>query len=576
MSQAPQGPPPQGNAAQGQAAPDQAPLGPAVQGQTPLGRAIPGQAAQGQAPQRRSPQGQSPQGQSPAGFWAQAAADPGRPVLIAPDGEEWTAGRLHAETNRLVHGLRAAGLERGDAFAVVLPNSVEFLTAYLAATQAGFYLVPVNHHLVGPEIAWIVSDSGAKVLIAHERFADTARAAADEAELPESRRYAVGTVEGFRPYAELLDGQPESAPGDRTLGWVMNYTSGTTGRPRGIRRPLPGKLPEESYLGGFLGIFGIRPFDDNVHLVCSPLYHTAVLQFAGASLHIGHRLVLMDKWTPEEMLRVIDAHRCTHTHMVPTQFHRLLALPEEVRARYDVSSMRHAIHGAAPCPDHVKRAMIEWWGECVEEYYAASEGGGAFATAEDWLKKPGTVGRAWPISELAVFDDDGNRLPPGELGTVYMKMSTGGFSYHKDEGKTRKNRIGDFFTVGDLGLIDEEGYLFLRDRKIDLIISGGVNIYPAEIEAALLTHPAVADAAAFGIPHDDWGEEVKAVVEPAPGFTPGPVLAEEILAHCARRLAGYKRPKSVDFTETMPRDPNGKLYKRRLREPYWEGRARTV
>ncbi|MCX4231628.1 acyl-CoA synthetase [Streptomyces ortus] len=526
--------------------------------------------------------------QPPNGFWAQATADPERIVLVATDGEEWTAGRLHAEANRLVHGLRAAGLERGDSFAVVLPNGVEFLTAHLAASQAGFYLVPVNHHLVGPEIAWIVADSGARVLIAHERFGDAARHAADEAKLPADRRYAVGaagtantagaagSIEGFRPYGDLLDGQPGTVPADRTLGWVMNYTSGTTGRPRGIRRPLPGKLPEETYLGGFLGIFGIKPFDDNVHLVCSPLYHTAVLQFAGASLHIGHRLVLMDKWTPEEMLRLIDTQRCTHTHMVPTQFHRLLALPQQTREAYDVSSMRHAIHGAAPCPDHVKRAMIEWWGHSVEEYYAASEGGGAFATAEDWLKKPGTVGKAWPISELAVFDDDGNRLPPGELGTVYMKMSTGGFSYHKDESKTRKNRIGDFFTVGDLGYLDEDGYLFLRDRKIDMIISGGVNIYPAEIEAALLTHPAVADAAVFGIPHDDWGEAVKAVVEPAPGFEAGEALAARILEHCAQQLAGYKRPASVDFIEAMPRDPNGKLYKRRLREPYWEGRTRPV
>ncbi|WP_338674820.1 acyl-CoA synthetase [Streptomyces sp. SCSIO 30461] len=520
--------------------------------------------------------GASPLTQTPGGFWAQAAADPGRVVLIAPDGEEWAAGRLLAHSNRLVHGLRAAGLERGDAFAAVLPNGVAFLTAYLAATQAGFYLVPVNHHLVGPEIAWIIADSGAKVLIAHERFGATARAAADEARLPASNRYAVGRIDGFRPYAELLDGRSDSEPADRTLGWVMNYTSGTTGRPRGIRRPLPGKLPEETYLGGFLGIFGIRPFDGNVHLVCSPLYHTAVLQFAGASLHIGHRLVVMDKWTPEEMLRLIDSRACTHTHMVPTQFHRLLALPDDIRDRYDVSSMRHAIHGAAPCPDHVKRAMIDWWGTCVEEYYAASEGGGAFATADDWLKKPGTVGKAWPISELAVFDDDGKRLPPGELGTVYMKMSTGGFSYHKDEAKTRKNRIGDYFTVGDLGVIDEEGYLFLRDRKIDMIISGGVNIYPAEIEAVLLSHSAVADAAAFGIPNADWGEEVKAVVEPEDGQVPGPALAAEILAHCAERLAGYKRPRSVDFIDVLPRDPNGKLYKRRLRDPYWEGRDRAL
>ncbi|MEW1658077.1 acyl-CoA synthetase [Streptomyces sp. NPDC093707] len=513
---------------------------------------------------------------TPNGFWAQAAAEPGRTVLIAPDGAEWTAGRLHAAANRLVHGLRAAGLERGDAFAAVLPNGVELFTAYLAASQAGYYLVPVNHHLVGPEIAWIVADSGAKVLIAHERFGDAARQAADEAGLTAERRYAVGAVAGFRPYGQLLDGRPESAPEDRTLGWVMNYTSGTTGRPRGIRRPLPGRTPEETHLGGFLAIFGIRPFDDNVHLVCSPLYHTAVLQFAAASLHLGHRVVLMDKWTPQEMLRLTERHRCTHTHMVPTQFHRLLALPEETRSGYDVSSLRHAIHGAAPCPDHVKRAMIDWWGGCVEEYYAASEGGGAFATAEDWLKKPGTVGRAWPISELAIFDDDGNRLPAGRLGTVYLKMTTGGFAYHKDEHKTRQNRIGDFFTVGDLGYLDEDGYLFLRDRKIDLIISGGVNIYPAEIESALLAHPAVADAAAFGIPHDDWGEEVKAVVEPAEGHRPGPELAAELLDHCTRHLAGYKRPRSVDFTTAMPRDPNGKLYKRRLRAPYWEGRERGV
>ncbi|MFF9864951.1 acyl-CoA synthetase [Streptomyces sp. NPDC013953] len=519
----------------------------------------------------------TPQEAPPNGFWAQAAADPDRTVLFAPDGQRWSAGRLHAAANRLVHGLRAAGMETGDAFAVVLPNGAEFLTAYLAASQAGFYLVPVNHHLVGPEIAWIVADSGAKVLIAHERYGDAARAAAEEAGLPAAHRYAVGgPVASFRPYHALTDGLPDAPPGGRTLGWVMNYTSGTTGRPRGIRRPLPGKPPEEAHLGGFLGIFGIKPFDGNVHLVCSPLYHTAVLQFAGAALHIGHPLVVMDTWAPEEMLRLIDTHACTHTHMVPTQFHRLLALPEEVRARYDVSSMRHAIHGAAPCPDHVKRAMIEWWGTCVEEYYAASEGGGAFATAEDWLKKPGTVGRAWPISELAVLDDDGRPLPPGELGTVYMRMTTGGFSYHKDEAKTRRNRIGDFFTVGDLGHLDEDGYLFLRDRRIDMIISGGVNIYPAEIEAALLTHPAVADAAVFGIPHPDWGEEIKAVVEPAEGHVPGAALASGILAHCAERLAGYKRPKSLDFIASMPRDPNGKLYKRRLRDPYWRGHRRPL
>lgn len=510
------------------------------------------------------------------GFWAQATAHPDREVLVTPTGETWTAGHLHAEANRLVHALRTTGLREGDAFAVVLPNGAEFLTAHLAATQAGFYLVPVNHHLVAPEIAWIFADSGAKALIAHERWADAVRAAADEAGLPPSGRYAVGDIDGFRPYAALLDGRPATPPDGRTLGWVMNYTSGTTGRPRGVRRPLPGIPPEEAHLGGFLGIFGIKPHDGNVHLVCSPLYHTAVLQFAAASLHIGHRLVVMDKWTPEEMLRLIDTHRCTHTHMVPTQFRRLLSLPAGIRAAHDVSSLRHAVHGAAPCPEHVKRAMIEWWGGCVEEYYAASEGGGAYATSEEWLRKPGTVGRPWPISEIAILDDDGEPVPTGQVGTVYLRMTTGPFAYHKDADKTRRSRVGDFFTVGDLGHLDEDGYLFLHDRKIDLIISGGVNIYPAEVESVLLAHPAVADAAVFGVPHDDWGEEVKAVVEPEPGHPPGVALAAELLGHCAARLAGYKRPRSVEFTASMPRDPNGKLYKRLLRDPYWHGRDRAV
>jgi long-chain acyl-CoA synthetase len=220
--------------------------------------------------------------------------------------------------------------------------------------------------------------------------------------------------------------------------------------------------------------------------------------------------------------------------------------------------------------------MIEWWGPCVEEYYAASEGGGTFCSAAEWLERPGTVGRAWPISEVAVFGEDGDRLPPGEVGTVYMQMKTGSFTYHKDAEKTRNGRIGDWFTVGDVGVMDEDGYLFLRDRKIDMIISGGQNIYPAEIESALLRHPAVGDVAVFGVPDDNWGESVKAVVEPAPGHPAGDALTAELIAFCAEQLAGYKRPRSVDFLETMPRDPNGKLQKRRLRDPYWAGRERAV
>ena len=271
-----------------------------------------------------------------------------------------------------------------------------------------------------------------------------------------------------------------------------------------------------------------------------------MLRYSGASIHLLHTVVLMDKWIPEEMLRLIEKYKVTSSHMVPTQFHRLLALPEEVRSRYDLSSLEHMIHAAAPCPVDVKYKMIEWWGNAIDEYYAASEGGGTLVTAEEWLRKPGTVGRAWPISEIAIFDDAGARIEePNVIGTVYMSMQTGEFEYHKDQTKTRDNRIGKFFTVGDMGLIDEDGYLFLRDRKIDMIISGGANIYPAEIENVLLGFPKIGDVAVFGIPHDDWGEEIKAVVEPAEGVEPTPELAEEILEYCAHP-AGQVQDTQVD------------------------------
>ncbi|WTW93360.1 acyl-CoA synthetase [Streptomycetaceae bacterium NBC_01309] len=510
------------------------------------------------------------------GFWAHAQENPGELALVDPGGREWTAGELLAASNRLVHGLRSAGMAAGDVFSVVLPNGADYIVAYLAAAQAGFYIVPVNNHLVGPELAFILEDSGSKVVIGHERFADVVSAAAEEAKLPPEARFAIGEVPGFRPIAELTDGQPDSLPEDRGIGMPMNYTSGTTGRPRGVRRPLPSGSPEDARYGGTLLIYGLRPGGGNVHLVGSPMYHTAVLQHASQSLHIGHSVVLMDKWTPEEMLRVIERHKVTHTHMVPTQFHRLLQLPDEVKANYDVTSLRHVVHSAAPCPDHLKRGMIGWWGPVIEEYYAASEGGGTFCTSQEWLERPGTVGKAWPISEVAVFGDDGEKLPAGEVGTVYMLMKTGAFKYHKDEEKTRKGRIGDWFTVGDVGVMDEDGYLFLRDRKIDMIISGGQNIYPAEIEAALLRHPAVGDVAVFGVPDDNWGESVKAVVEPVEGREAGDALADELITFCAEQLASYKRPRSVDFVAAMPRDPNGKLQKRRLRDPYWEGRERAV
>ena len=512
------------------------------------------------------------------GFWLMAQEEPGHLALVAPDGTEVKAGELLGRANQLVHALRALGLEQGDTIAFVLPNCPEVFELYLAAGQAGWYIVPINHHLVAPEVAYILKDSGARLFVGHDRFADICTQAADEAAIPADRRLSVGTIEGFSSFAGLRDAQPTDRPEDRTLGETMNYTSGTTGNPKGVRRGLTGADPDAAAIGlaGILLLFGIQSRDDNVHIVGSPLYHTAVLRFSGAAIHMGHTVVLMDKWTGEAMLELIERYRVTHSHMVPTQFHRLLALPEETRSRYDLSSLRHMIHAAAPCPVDTKHKMIDWWGPVIDEYYAASEGGGTVVTTEEWLKKPGTVGRPWPISEIAVFDDDGNRLGPNDIGTVYMAMQAGDFEYHKDKEKTEKNRIGKFFTVGDVGYLDDDGYLFLCDRKTDMIISGGANIYPAEIENVLLSHPKVVDAAVFGIPNEDWGEEVKAVVQPVDGLEGTPELAAEILAWCEGRLAKFKTPKSIDFTDDMPRDPNGKLYKRKLRDPYWEGRERAI
>ena len=512
------------------------------------------------------------------GFWNFAKSDGEALALIDPDGREWSREELLRDCNRLVHGLRAQGLEKGDCFAVVLPNGAPIISLYLAAAQAGWYLTPINHHLAAPEIAYIVEDSGASVLIADDRFADTSRAAQQLAGLPDDKCFAIGSIKGFRPYAELTAGQPDTEPADRAAGQVMNYTSGTTGKPKGVRRPLAKLDPDISaaLYTGFLSMFGIQAEDDNVHLVGSPLYHTAVLVFAASSLNLGHTLVVMERWTPESSLELIERCRVTTSHMVPTQFHRLLSLPAETRARYDVSSLRHMVHAAAPCPADIKRQMLDWWGSSIYEYYAATEGGGTLVTPDEWLKYPGTVGRAWPTAEIRILDDDGADCAADEAGTVYIKLGQADFTYHKDPGKTAENRRAGFFTVGDIGYLNSEGYLFLCDRKSDMIISGGVNIYPAEIEGVLLLHPKVGDVAVFGIPNDDWGEEVRAVVEPASGIAPGQDLADELLVFCGDKLAKYKTPKAIDFIEDMPRDPNGKLYKRKLRDPYWEGRERSI
>ncbi len=516
---------------------------------------------------------------SELGFWRLAAAEPDRTALVTPDGTEVSAGELLAAANRVANGLVALGLGPGDAVAVVLPNGLPLLEVYLAAMQIGCYFTPVNHHLVGPEIAYILGDSEAEVFVTDQRFAEAATAAAEEAGLDPERRFMVGeAAPGFRLYAELGGDQPDTAPEHRTAGQPMHYTSGTTGRPKGVRRGLNDLDPDDlaSLVALFLTLFGIEEGAGNVHLTCSPLYHTAVLMWTSCSLHLGHQVVLMDKWTPEGMLERIDRYGVTTTHMVPTQFHRLLALPAGTRERYDVSSLRNVVHGAAPCPPEIKRQMIDWWGECVTEYYAATEGGGTIAPAKVWLERPGTVGQPWTGAEVRILDENHEDVPTGEVGTVYMSLAQASFEYKGDAEKTEANRTEGFFTVGDVGVLDEDGYLYLRDRKSDMIISGGVNIYPAEIEGVLLTHPKVGDAAVFGVPDDDWGEAIKAVIEPAAGVEPSDELADELLAFCAGKLAKFKTPKSIDFTAEMPRDPSGKLFKRRLRDPYWEGRERAI
>jgi len=512
------------------------------------------------------------------GFWARAQQSPDWIAAVEPDGTEHRAGDLLARVNQITHGLRALGLKPGDGIASVLPNGAAALEVYLAALQAGWYLTPINWHFTAPEMAYILRDCEAKAFFLHERFADVGTAAADEAGIPAGARFSFGSVPGFTPVTALRDGQPATMPDGRTAGATMHYTSGTTGRPKGVRRSLSGLDPDEAAeLGsGLLSFFGITAGSPNAHLVSSPNYHTAVTVFGGSALHMGHTLVYMDAWDSEQALALVDRYRVTNTHMVPTHFKRMLSLPDPVRDRYDLSSMKWLIHAAAPCPVGLKQAMLDWWGPCVYEYYAATEGGGTIATPQDWLARPGTVGAAWPISEVMVADEDGNPCPAGKPGTVYMKMMLSEFAYKGDPEKTAAGRLRDYFTVGDIGYLDDGGYLFLCDRKSDMIISGGANIYPAEIEAEIIMHPKVADVAVFGIPDEDWGEQVKAVVQPSDGVAPGPELEAEILAALEGRLARMKWPRSIDFIDEMPRDPSGKLLKRRLRAPYWADRDSAI
>lgn len=493
--------------------------------------------------------------------WARHRPD--APAVVSPSGTR-TFAELDAAANRLARALHRRGLAPGDAVALLAGNTPLFVETVLACQRAGFRMTPVNWHLTGPEAAYIVVDCQARALVATPEVAAVAGACLAAAAPGTVALGGGAAMAGFEP-VEVATAGEDPAPLEGTVaGTTMLYTSGTTGHPKGVHRPGPRPSSLPPNLGGY------REGGGDVHLCTGPLYHAAPLAFSlTLPLAFGATVVLMERWDAAEALALVAGHRVTHTHMVPTMFHRLLALPDDVRAAADVSSLRHVLHGAAPCPVPVKRRIIEWFGPIVWEYYAATEGVGSFVDAATWLAHPGTVGRPYPADQVVIGDDDGRPLPPGAVGLVYLKAPDGfRFSYFGDEHKTASAYRGDYFTLGDVGYLDGEGYLYLTDRSANLVISGGVNVYPAEVDAVLLEHPSVADAAVIGVPDAEWGEALVAVVELRAGTAPSGDLEAALVDHCRQRLAHFKCPRRVEFVDALPRTETGKISKSRLRDQF--------
>lgn len=501
-----------------------------------------------------------------------ALSTPDKPaVIMAGSGRTITYGELDEHSARFARVLHDLGLRPGDVIALLSDNEPECFEIYWAALRSGLYITAINWHLTPAEASYIVDDCDAKVVIASAGIAELAAAVRDRAPRVEHWLAFGGDVSGYRSYtAEIAEAGERLT--EQPRGADMLYSSGTTGRPKGIKPPLPRLAVDEpgDPLTTVVGkLFGINESD--VYLSPAPIYHAAPLRWSGIVHAYGGTVVMIEKFGAEEMLRTIDQYHVTVTQVVPTMFVRLLQLPIEIRRRYDISSLRLAIHAAAPCPPDVKRAMINWWGPILVEYYGSTEGNGlTVITSQEWERKPGSVGRSI-LGPAHICDDAGKTLAAGEVGTVYFERETLPFTYHKDPEKTAAAQHPEhpnWTAVGDLGYLDDDGYLFLTDRKSFVIISGGVNIYPQEVENVLTLHPAIFDVAVIGIPDSEMGQQVKAVVQLNPGVARTDDLAAEIIEYARDRVARYKAPRSVDFVDSLPRTATGKLVKRELEKAY--------